>query len=122
MEQHLENDPDTLEAVADVQRSIDGGLVFAPALAVAAGHEDDAETGAPGAELMVGLDLTDRRPQDLEPRAPGSGVLGGMPSVAELLNREGLEFICVSGPVGETRQMVTGLNQLAERVPGSVAP
>ena len=70
---------------------------------------------------MVGLDLTDRRPTDLEPRAPGSGVLGGMPSVAELLNREGLEFVCVSGPVGETRQMVTGLNELAGRVPGSVA-
>jgi sugar phosphate isomerase/epimerase len=113
VEQHLEHREDVLDMVMDVLDGFDGGLICAPALVMATGEADPRAMAARCAGKLIGLDLTDRRPNDLEPRAPGDGVLAGSDSIAEMLEIESLRFVCVDGPLSQTQRMVEGLNGLA---------
>lgn len=115
VEQHLEHDPDALDLILDTLGEIDAGFIYNPALAACAG-----ETDVPGVfercrERLVGIDLTDRMPHDLEPRAPGTGVLDGIEPLPAMLQSEELQFFCLDVPPSTTAEAVDALNRLARR-------
>lgn len=121
VEPHLEHDPDTLDMLVDVLTEADGGIVLAPALALCSGVKDVRKTMERCKDRLAGLDLTDRQPQDLEPRAPGTGILADNETVSEMLQLEQLRFFCLDGPTNETSQMVEGLNSLARQTASAQA-
>ena len=116
VEQHLEHDPDALEGLVETLGRIGAGLIYSPALAVCSEVDDVAGGFELCRPVIIGLDLTDRLPRDLEPRAPGSGVLDRVDSLASMMNAEEVGFFTLDVPRTKTAEAVEGLNGLARRV------
>ena len=115
VEQQLEHDDDAIDVILDALRSVGAGLVFNPALSACSGEKDVAAAFERCRDVVVGIDLTDRLPHDLEPRSPGTGILESVESLPEMMQTEGLELFCLDVPMSMTAESVTSLNSLARR-------
>lgn len=112
VEPHAESDPDALDLLLDVLAEVDAGLVLSPSAVLCAGHDLDQVLHSVDGHL-VGLDLTDRMANDLEPRPLGQGVLADVDFLPELVVRDDIEFCVLDLPAPMTQDAVVGLNALA---------
>ena len=117
IEQDLETDLATLDLLADTCRREKVGMVISPSRMLCLG-------GDPGAifttcdDVLVGVDLTDRMPHDLEPRLPGRGVLRDHPIMPQLLHHKGIRFHTLAVPAHCTAEdIVNVLNDCAKVYP-----
>lgn len=118
LQHRLEADADCLELAVDAVRGAGGSLVFSPARALKAGFTDLPGLLDRFGDAVRALELTDLHPADLEPWAPGQGVLAGWDGAA-VLRRPGIEYFCVEPPARGFSEAVQGLNALVAGIPGA---
>lgn len=124
VQHHLESDVDSLDLWREALLSNGGKIVLSPARAAWAGLDDVLGLADRCGDLLLGIDLTDIRRDDLEPRLPGTGVLASVPALRKLLVRGDCEFFCVDLPATAAPAMalVDALSRLVHNAEPSCAP
>lgn len=113
VQHQLEASLDVLELALDHLEGQNGGFVFSPARACWARFEGIASFLDRYSSLLVGVDLTDLHPRDLEPMLPRRGILAEASWVVDVLKREEIQFCGVHLPDVPMEDVVESLNEIA---------
>lgn len=113
VEQHLEPDLEALEITADAVVAAGASLVLHAARTLLLGGDSALKGFLSNTRVpVIGLDVSDVRGSDLEPRLPGQGQLGSCQDFSGLIRHERIEILTVDVPSEKPQDIAAAMNAL----------